>query len=81
MKTELDPKIAWGIIAVLVIIVIAVYYFAFRTPSGELSAKEAGLGKPVRSGEIPPGTPPPPWAPPPGTSYPSQTPSAPSNPR
>jgi hypothetical protein len=60
MKTELDPKIAWGIIAVLVIIVIAVYYFAFRTPSGIISAKEAGLGKPVHPGELPPGVPPPP---------------------
>ncbi len=74
MKTEIDPRIAWGIIVVAVVLVIAVYYFFFRTPSGELSAKEAGLGKPVRPGELPPGTPPPPWAPPPGTSSQSQPP-------
>ncbi len=58
MKTEIDPKIAWGIIVVAVVLVIAIYYFFFRTPSGEISAKEAGAGPPVRPGEPPPGSPP-----------------------
>ncbi len=79
MKTEIDSKIAWGIIAVLLIIIGAVYYYFFRTPSGELSAKEAGLGRPVRPGELPPGTPPPPWTPPPGAPSQGQPPSTPSN--
>jgi hypothetical protein len=38
------------------------YYFFFRTPSGVISAKEAGAGDPVRPGEIPAEIPPPPWA-------------------
>lgn len=62
MKTEIDPKIAWGVIVTLVLIVVAVYYFFFRTPSGILSAKEAGAGRPVLPGEISPDIPPPPWA-------------------
>ncbi|GBC93467.1 hypothetical protein HRbin15_01958 [bacterium HR15] len=60
MKTEIDPKLAWGIIVALVIIVVAVYYYFFRTPSGIISAKEAGAGNPVHPGELPPGIPPPP---------------------
>jgi hypothetical protein len=81
MRTEIDPKIAWGVIIALLIVVGAIYYFFFRTPSGELSAKEAKLGKPVRPGELPPGTPPPPWAPPPDTLQQGQPQPAPSNPR
>lgn len=77
MKTEIDPKIAWGIIAALVLIVAAIYYFFFRTPSGELSAKEAGAGNPVRPGELPPGIPPPPDENPPSTHGQTQ----PMNPR
>lgn len=75
MKTEIDPKIAWGIIVVAVVLVIAIYYFFFRTPSGEMSAKEARLGKPVQPGELPPGTPPPPWAPPANTAPQTPTPT------
>jgi hypothetical protein len=73
MKTEIDPKIAWGVIIALIIVVGAIYYFFFRTPSGELSAKEAGAGPPVKPGEISPGIPPPPWA--------NQSPSPPGQPQ
>jgi hypothetical protein len=62
MKTELDPKLAWGAIALLIAAVALGYYFFFRTPSGELTPEQAGAGKPMRPGELPPGTPPPPWA-------------------
>lgn len=61
MRMELDPKIAWGAIAILVVVIALGYYFFFRTPSGELTPEQAGAGKPVRPGELPPGTPPPPW--------------------
>lgn len=61
MKQELDPKIAWSAIVLIVAIVALGYYFFFRTPSGELTAEQAGMGKPMRPGELPPGTPPPPW--------------------
>ncbi len=67
-KQEIDPKLAWGAIVGVLLIALAVYYFVFRTPSGELSAKEARLGNPVKPGELPPGTPPPPWAPPANTA-------------
>lgn len=62
MKQELDPKIAIGAIVVLILIVVGIYYFVFRTPTSELTPEQAGMGKPVRPGELPPGTPPPPWA-------------------
>ena len=54
MKTELDPKLAWGAIALLVIAVALGYYLFFRTPSGELSAKDAGAGPPVLPVQIQP---------------------------
>lgn len=73
MKQEIDPKLAIGTLAILIVIVVGVYYFLFRTPSGELTPEQAGVGAPVRPGELPPGTPPPPWASP-------DNPSAPSNP-
>jgi hypothetical protein len=62
MKNELDPKIAWGAIGLIMVLVALGYYFFFRTPSGVISAKEAGAGDPVRPGEIPAEIPPPPWA-------------------
>ena len=54
MKTELDPKLAWGAIALLIVAVALGYYFFFRTPAGELSAKDAGAGPPVLPEKIPP---------------------------
>ncbi len=79
MKMEIDTKIAWGIIALVVIIIVAVYYFYFRTPSGELTPEQAGLGRPVHPGEVPPGAKPPPWAPPPDTVTQGQSQPTPSN--
>lgn len=61
MKQEVDQKIAFGLIVALILIAVGIYYFAFRAPSGELSAEQAGMGKPMRPGELPPGVPPPPW--------------------
>lgn len=61
MKNELDPKVAWGAIALMILLVAIGYYFFFRTPSGELTPQQAGMGKPMKPGELPPGTPPPPW--------------------
>ncbi len=73
MKQEIDPKLAFGALALIILIVVGVYYFVFRTPSGELTPEQAGVGAPVQPGELPPGTPPPPWATP-------QSQGAPSNP-
>jgi|YNPMSStandDraft_1061717.scaffolds.fasta_scaffold40142_3 hypothetical protein len=81
MKTELDPKLAWGAIALLVVAVALGYYFFFRTPSGELSAEEAGLGKPVNPNELPPGVTPPPWEQPASTSQQGNPPTASTNPQ
>lgn len=63
LKIDIDPKVATGIIvAVLVLVLFGLYYFVFRTPSGELTPEQAGVGRPMRPGELPPGVPPPPWA-------------------
>lgn len=67
LKKEIDPKIAAGIVVALVVLVLfGLYYFVFRTPSGELSPEQAGVGKPMKPGELPPGVPPPPWPSPQG---------------
>ncbi len=73
MKKEIDPKLAIGALALLIVIVVGIYYFVFRTPSGELTPEQAGVGAPVRPGELPPGAPTPPWASP-------ETQNAPTNP-
>jgi hypothetical protein len=76
MRTEIDPKIAWGAIIALLIVVGAIYYFFFRTPAGVISAKEAGAGPPVLPGE---GLPAPGEKQPPSVQ--GQPQPAPSNPR
>lgn len=50
MKQELDNRVMAAVIAALVVLIIAVYLFASRGNSGELTPAEAGLGPPVQPG-------------------------------
>ncbi|CUU11244.1 hypothetical protein GBSOP10_110910 [Armatimonadetes bacterium GBS] len=76
MKTDIDPKIAWSVIAALLIIVAAAYYIAFRGPAVETEPGQIGMGKPVKPGEISPDIPPPPWTNESSTSLQPQSPQA-----
>jgi len=50
MRQEIDNRMIAALIAALIVLVIAVYLFAFRGKSGELTPAEAGLGPPMQPG-------------------------------
>lgn len=53
MRKEIDPK--WAL-AVIAVILLALAFGAWRmwsVPTGLKSPKEAGLGRPMKPGEIP----------------------------
>lgn len=53
MRKEVDPRIGIAIVAVIVIVIGIFAWRMWATPSGLKSPKEAGLGRPMKPGEIP----------------------------
>jgi hypothetical protein len=53
LKKEIDKRLAIGVIALVLILVGALAWWKFWTPKGQMTAAEAGLGKPMYPGEIP----------------------------
>lgn len=53
MKREIDSKFFIGLIAVVVIVVGIIAWRQFGARSGQMTAAQAGLGKPMHPGEIP----------------------------
>ncbi len=53
MAREIDPRIGIAILAIIVIVLGIVGWRMWASPSGLRSPKQAGLGRPMKPGEIP----------------------------
>lgn len=53
MRREIDPKWAIALVAVLLIAIAFGAWRMWMGPSGLQSPKEAGMGRPMKPGEIP----------------------------
>jgi hypothetical protein len=53
MRTEINQRLAILVIAIIVGVLGVAAWRMFATPSGLRSPKEAGLGRPMKPGEIP----------------------------
>ena len=53
MKQEMDKKTMAGIIATIVAVIAIFAFMKFRPQEGQLTAAEAGMGKPMAAGQRP----------------------------
>ncbi len=53
MQREIDPRLAITALALVVVILGAFAWRHFASPSGTLTAAQAGLGRHMQPGEIP----------------------------
>lgn len=53
MVREIDPRMAAAVIAAIVVVIGVAAWRMWATPSGLRSPQQAGLGRPMKPGEIP----------------------------